>query len=70
MENLTFIYYESPHRILKTLRLMDEIIPEKNVVIGRELTKKFEEFIRGTARSVYQKVKSRKIKGEIVLIIN
>lgn len=70
MENLTFIYYESPHRILKTLRLMEEIIPEKNVVIGREMTKKFEEFIRGTAKSVYQKVKEKKIKGEIVLIIN
>jgi 16S rRNA (cytidine1402-2'-O)-methyltransferase len=67
-DNLTFIYYESPHRIIKTLRLMDEIIPEKNIVIGRELTKKFEEFIRGKVKEVYQKVK--KIKGEIVLIIS
>ncbi|MBW2982150.1 16S rRNA (cytidine(1402)-2'-O)-methyltransferase [Candidatus Woesearchaeota archaeon] len=67
-ENLTFIYYESPHRIIRTLRLMDEIIPEKNIVIARELTKKFEEFIRGKVKEVYQKVK--KLKGEIVLIIN
>jgi 16S rRNA (cytidine1402-2'-O)-methyltransferase len=67
-ENLTFIYYESPHRIIKTLRLMNEIIPEKNIVIARELTKKFEEFIRGKVKEVYQKVK--KLKGEIVLIIN
>jgi 16S rRNA (cytidine1402-2'-O)-methyltransferase len=67
-ENLTFIYYESPHRIIKTLRLMNEIIPDKNIVIARELTKKFEEFIRGKVKEVYHKVK--KIKGEIVLIIN
>ena len=67
-ENLTFIYYESPHRILKTLRLMNEIIPEKNIVIARELTKKFEEFIRGKVKEVYHKVK--KLKGEIVIIIN
>jgi len=67
-ENLTFIYYESPHRIIRTLRLMNEIIPEKNIVIARELTKKFEEFIRGKVKEVYHKVK--KLKGEIVLIIN
>jgi 16S rRNA (cytidine1402-2'-O)-methyltransferase len=70
MENLTFIYYESPHRIIKTLELMDEIIPDKQIVIARELTKKFEEFIRGKVKSVYQKVKGKKIKGEIVLIIS
>ncbi|MBW2965534.1 16S rRNA (cytidine(1402)-2'-O)-methyltransferase [Candidatus Woesearchaeota archaeon] len=69
-ENLTFIYYESPHRIIKTLRLMDEIIPDKQIVIARELTKKFEEFIRGTVKGVYQKLKDKKIKGEIVLIIS
>ena len=70
MENLTFIYYESPHRIIKTLELMNEIIPERDIVIARELTKRFEEFVRGEVKSVYQKVKDKKIKGEIVLIIN
>lgn len=68
--NLTHIYYESPHRILKTLALMNEMIPEKNIVIARELTKKFEEFIRGTVKEVYEKVKDKKLKGEIVLLIN
>ena len=67
-ENLTFIYYESPHRIIKTLRLMNEIIPNKQIVIARELTKKFEEFIRGKVKEVHHKVK--KLKGEIVLVIN
>ena len=67
--NLTHIYYESPHRILKTLALMNEIIPDKNIVIARELTKKFEEFIRGNVSDVYKKVKDKKLKGEIVLVI-
>ncbi|MDP2749482.1 MAG: 16S rRNA (cytidine(1402)-2'-O)-methyltransferase [Nanoarchaeota archaeon] len=65
----TAVFYESPHRIKKTILLLKETIPEDNVVIARELTKKFEEFIRGTASEVYEKTKDRELKGEIVLII-
>lgn len=68
MDKLTFVYYESPHRIHKTLALMNELIPDKNIVIGRELTKKFEEFIRGKVSEVYSKV--GKLKGELVVLIN
>jgi 16S rRNA (cytidine1402-2'-O)-methyltransferase len=66
----TAIFYESPHRIQKTLKLMAEAIPERNVVLARELTKKFEEFIRGTAKGVYSNLKDREIKGEIVVIVH
>ncbi|MCK4589067.1 MAG: 16S rRNA (cytidine(1402)-2'-O)-methyltransferase [Nanoarchaeota archaeon] len=66
----TTVFYESPHRLLKTLKLMNEMIPNKNVVIARELTKKFEEFIRGTVAEVYLELKDKKIKGEIVVVIN
>ena len=66
----THIFYESPHRILKTLKLMNEIIPDKNIVIARELTKKFEEFIRGKVSSVYKNLKDKNIKGEIVVLIH
>jgi len=66
----TTIFYESPHRIQKTLKLMNDIIPEKDLVIARELTKKFEEFIRGTVKEVYAKLKNKKIKGELVLILH
>jgi len=69
-EKKTVILYDSPHRIKKTLRLLSEILPEKNIVIARELTKKFEEFIRGTAKELNERLKDREIKGEIVLIIN
>jgi len=65
----TIILYESPYRIMKTLSLMSEIIPNKEIVIARELTKRFEEFIRGKPRDVLNKVGNRKMKGEITLII-
>ena len=66
----TVVMYESPHRILKTLTSLAEICPNKKVVIARELTKMYEEFIRGTATEVRDIAKERgEIKGEIVLIV-
>ncbi|MFC1697586.1 16S rRNA (cytidine(1402)-2'-O)-methyltransferase [Nanoarchaeota archaeon] len=67
--NITSIFYESPHRIKKTLSLMAEVIPEKQVVIGRELTKKFEEFIRGNVSEVNEIVEKRNLKGEFVIVV-
>jgi len=66
----TCIFYESPHRIVKTLKMMNEVIPDRDVVVGRELTKKFEEFIRGKVKAVYTQLKDRKVKGEIVLVVH
>ncbi|MBN2422563.1 16S rRNA (cytidine(1402)-2'-O)-methyltransferase [Candidatus Woesearchaeota archaeon] len=65
----TTIIYESPHRINKTIELLCEIMPDKPIVIARELTKKFEEFIRGTAVEINEKIKNRKIKGELVILL-
>lgn len=65
--NITTIFYESPYRIEKTLKLMDEIIPNKKICIARELTKKFEEFIRGTASEILEK--KPKFKGEITVVV-
>lgn len=64
------VLYESPHRIQKTLKLLSETIPDKKIVICRELTKKHEEIIRGTIAEVYNNLKERTLKGEIVLIIH
>ena len=69
-EDKTIILYESPHRINKTLKTISETLPESDVVIARELTKKFEEFIRGKASDVYAKLKDKELKGEIVILIN
>ncbi|MBL7051179.1 16S rRNA (cytidine(1402)-2'-O)-methyltransferase [Candidatus Woesearchaeota archaeon] len=65
----TAIFYESPYRIIKTIDVMNEIFPEKNIVLARELTKKFEEFMYGTVNELYKKLKDKTIKGEIVLIL-
>ncbi len=68
-EKRTTIFYESPHRLLKTLGLLAELYPERRVAIGRELTKRHEEFIRGTAQSVYETVRDTQVRGEFVLVI-
>jgi 16S rRNA (cytidine1402-2'-O)-methyltransferase len=66
---MTVIAFESPHRLLETLELMSMLAPDRPVVIARELTKKFEEFIRGNPKELYEKLKDKEIKGEIVLVI-
>jgi 16S rRNA (cytidine1402-2'-O)-methyltransferase len=49
---------------------MSETIPNRKICIAREITKKFEEFIRGTAKEIYNKLRNKTIKGEITIIIN
>ena len=68
-EERTIVLYESPHRIEKTVRELLEYWGERNVVMARELTKKFEEFYRGTLSSLLEHLQSGKVKGEIVLIV-
>ncbi|MEO0289379.1 MAG: 16S rRNA (cytidine(1402)-2'-O)-methyltransferase [candidate division WOR-3 bacterium] len=65
--NETSIFYESPYRIDETLKNISDIDPKRNIVVARELTKTFEEFIRGTVEDVLKKDWVR--KGEIVLLI-
>lgn len=62
----TMIFYESPHRILKTIQAMYDVFGERNIVIARELTKRYEEIIRGTTKSLLD---LEPIKGEIVVVI-
>jgi 16S rRNA (cytidine1402-2'-O)-methyltransferase len=68
----TLIFYESPHRILKTVEICLEIFGENaKICLARELTKKFEEHIRGNIKEVYENIKSRKeILGEFVVLIS
>ncbi len=66
----TIIFYESPHRILKTLEVCKEVFGEEtNIVLARELTKKFEEFIRGSISEVLNNLQNREILGEFVVLI-
>jgi 16S rRNA (cytidine1402-2'-O)-methyltransferase len=68
-EKRTLILYESPHRFAKTLGDISEILGQRKMVIARELTKKFEEIIRGTPEQIKQSLGERKIKGELVILI-
>lgn len=65
----TIILYESAPRIQKTIEDIVKNFGNRYIVISRELTKKFEEFIRGYAGEVLQELKNRRLKGEIVLLI-
>ena len=66
----TIIFYESPHRLLKTLEICREVFGENtNIVLARELTKKFEEFIRGTIKDILENLKNRQILGEFIVLV-
>ena len=68
LEN-TIVLFESPHRLIKTLNQLKEALGERPVVVGRELTKLYEEIIRGNFSSTIDFFGSKKIKGEIVIMI-
>jgi 16S rRNA (cytidine1402-2'-O)-methyltransferase len=65
----TIIIYESPHRIQKTIEDIVKNIGNRYIVVARELTKKFEEIIRGYAIDIQRELTSIKMKGEIVLLV-
>lgn len=71
-EELTLIIYESPNRLLKLLGELEEHFePERLAAVARELTKKFEEVVRGTITELKTEFESRdSIKGEIVVVIS
>lgn len=64
------IYYDSPHRVIKNLDLLRTFAPDKKVILGRELTKMFEEVVRGGVGEVigYFEKNPDKVRGEFVII--
>lgn len=65
----TLVLYESPYRIDKLLGELAEIFGDREVVLARELTKKFEEFMRGTPAQLIDILRKRSLKGEFVVLI-
>jgi len=64
------VFFESPHRIEKAVSALVELDPSANVYIGRELTKRFEEHLHGTAEEVLASLQGREtVKGELVLVV-
>lgn len=65
----TIILYESPYRIEKTVADIFEVLGDRQICIAREITKKFEQFIRGSVSEVKKVLTQKKLKGEIVIIV-
>lgn len=65
----TLVLYESPYRIAKLLNEINEVLPGRKVVLARELTKKFEEYLRGTPEELLASIEKRALKGEFVALV-
>ncbi len=66
----TMIFYVSPHRLKLTLEIMAEVLGDRKICLCKELTKKFENFIRGNITEVIAKLDEGEIRGEYVLIVD
>jgi 16S rRNA (cytidine1402-2'-O)-methyltransferase len=66
----TLIFFESPYRIVKLLYELRDNYPDAAIVLAREITKKFEEFLRGTAVELLEVVTKRTLKGEFVVLVD
>ena len=65
----TLIFYETPHRLKETLADLAEVFGDRDVAIGREISKVHEEFLRGAIREVLAKLEQQNVRGEITLIV-
>jgi len=69
-EPRTIVLYEAPHRIEKTLEILKSVLGgERQLVLAREMTKVYEEFIRGSIDDALARIKEKPLKGEMVLVI-
>ncbi len=69
-EPRTIVLFESPHRLIPTLRELSGVLPDRPITVARELTKRHEEFLRGTPGEVLEALASRdNVKGECVLVL-
>ncbi len=69
-EKRTIIFYESPHRLLKSLKDIEEVLGNPEVVVARELTKKFEEVKKASASELIKHFSQSKPRGEFVVLLN
>ena len=65
----TLVFYESPYRIEKLLGELNEVFPDREAVLARELTKKFEEYLRGKPAELLAIAQKRSLKGEFAVLI-
>src|SRR5215813_7499679 len=65
----TLVIYESPYRVEKLLEELAEIVPDRRIVLAREITKKFEQFLRGKPGELLAAIRQRTLKGECVVLV-
>lgn len=65
----TILFYEAPHRLKEMLKDVQLVLGNRQIVLARELTKKFEEFIRGTVEEALEWANTNEVRGEFVVII-
>lgn len=68
-EMRTIVCFEAPHRLLESLRDIHELLGDREVVVAREVSKVYEEFLRGLAGELIDKLAAREIRGELTLVI-
>lgn len=68
-EERSIVIFESPHRVIRTLQDIEEYLGVREVAVCREITKIYEEIIRGTTTELIDKLKDKTIKGEVVMIV-
>ena len=68
-EERTSIFYESPHRIIKTLNSLAEFAPQKEIAVCRELTKIYETIYRGKAEDILKKITPEEVRGEFIVVV-
>ncbi len=66
----TLVFHESPYRVEKLLAELNDVFPARKVVLARELTKKFEEFLRGQPKPLLELCQKRSLKGEFVVMVS
>lgn len=65
----TILFYEAPHRLKETLKDMEYVLGDRRIVLARELTKKFEEFLRGTITEAVEWSQTEEIRGEFCIVL-
>jgi 16S rRNA (cytidine1402-2'-O)-methyltransferase len=68
-EQRTMIFFEAPHRLVKMLTDLSEILGNRDIVIAKEMTKMFEQLMRGPVREVLSSLKGKQVKGEYTVIV-
>lgn len=65
----TIVFYESPHRLQKSLGDMQEVLGDRKACLAREISKRYEQFLRGRTSDIQNAITDKPVKGEIVLVI-